>query len=705
MIFVNTHRLSPVANGVDLPWDNDLFHFSVEEIPEIKKTYTAFLQENNIVIDQSWWYEQDRRCRDGYVIENAIAKGGDAIIDGRDCIWNDGDTDMYYHNDNFGGLDVIIKPNSCYLVDIDLHIHNKTLRITGRHYFYLNFWKISKKKEGEIAKGYYNPDFTDIDFLFSYRVELMFKFAKDSSELKARQLGFSQKTSGMIAGYNFTFIKSSQNIEAAASKEDRDNIFTMTIDGLEQLYNTQFYKERSKTDKVNCIAIAKRFRSQVRGVIVTDKQSLSRFSPFWVIYEEVGKWPKGLLLEVVEFVKPSILTGRIKTGYQTFIGTGGDMEAGADDLEKIHYKKKWEEGYLKFVNKFERQETRSISGWFSSKAWFTVRDKDGNSLWDEGIKYVEEEIRLKDTAKERYNTMTQWALYASDAFMISSAGYFGEYKTTLLNAQLIKIRLNKSLQEERHGILTWNDIKDHSKGVKFVDTSEEDAWITICEEPLLDDKNEQYKGLYIGGTDSYDMDESKTSSSKGSLVIRKKFLHSNTTFDKDVALIFNRPGKQYGGAEMFFERTIMACIYYGMALNYIEHSNLLIFTYYQSNGYTHLLGTKPQLAFANKIFNPKGMNDYGVGKDMKPHSLAILNSDVDESFIENMRMTEQIKAFINFKYHKDYNCDITMASAMAAVGNKENINSVAYTDSQLKEKVDRHVVYVKKNGILVQQYS
>ena len=195
MIFVNTKRCSPVAYKMDLPNEGDLFHFRSTDIPMTLKERNIFFKDNNIFTDKEWWNKQVMRCIYGYDIPNAIEKGGDAIIDGVDCIWDNDD--------------------HCYLPQYDLLIKNRTIHITGRHYFYLNFWPILSTMGEEEIKNLNNPLFTDYDFLFARRIAMMYEQRKDNQEAKARQLGVSEKLAGMIIGYNFTFQKNSINVIVA----------------------------------------------------------------------------------------------------------------------------------------------------------------------------------------------------------------------------------------------------------------------------------------------------------------------------------------------------------------------------------------------------------------------------------------------------------------------------------------------------------
>jgi len=1095
MKFVNTHRFSPVATKVDMPFETDLFYHDVNDIPDNEKQLKTFLKDNGIVNDKEWWYEQYRRVQEGFIIEDAIVKGGNAIVDGRDAIWNETTKPMEFYNDNFD-IPIIIPPETVYLNDVDIFAPQGSLAITGRHYFYLNFFKMYNDDPETGRKDILPPDFTDLDYLKFGRIRLQERWGKDNTELKARQLGYSKSSAGGILGYNYLFVRASNNVIVAGNDEDADELFATAVDGIELVKNTQFYKAFSINSKTKHRLVAKYYKSRITAYTAGsgNDQVLSRLVPYWVVYEEVGKWAKGLVESVRMFVEPSIVTKGRRYGYQTFIGcvckgtkvyqndgskvniesleklngiigyssegyfkdkvinynppqkkqcfriktrygreiecsfdhpffmtsknifyakremingkrknikrmkrliwkeakdlqvgdyltlsslsgmfgnksmwnprvvgqligdgsygfnktpvisncdagvldyiennfetvvekeyttkdnrqykeirikgitkqlrelgiygqtkskkrlpidinkynensikeligglydtdgsvsinilpggvrsftinisqlskellievqsillkfdinssldkvkpdlrdrkirgtksfwilriansnglinfaknikltvkykqdilnyilknveykkalfnfpvevfsknkrkvdlvihskilydtiieiedigmqdvynlttelshtylandfithnTGGDMELAADDMEKMHYSTD-SDTFLRFKNKFERGATSvEKSGWFSSKAWFSVVDKDGNSDLVKGAKYVLALIEKEKDAVKKHIKITQWALYAQDAFMMSSAGFFGETKINLLNKRLSEIKLHKELQVERHGILQWKNQNKPFDGVEFIETNESESFITITEEPILDANGNVYRSLYEIGIDSYDQDESQTSTSMGALTIRKTFLDNSTTYNTDIALLLERPNTAHGGKNKFYEHCAMAGVWCGNVEMMIEHTKVLIIEWLLNNGFGNLIALRPQMAFAAQLNKSKAMNKYGIDGSMKPNVMAIMSNDLTPEFINNMFITKQIKAFIRYKYSRNYNCDITVSSAHAAVAAKEHEKRVAYSTTDKRNKSTKHHFYYKQtpNGLI-----
>lgn len=256
MKFIDSYRFAPVVFCGDIPWKEDLFHVPWEDVPRNKKDRTKFIKENDIIIDYDWWKKQADRCRNGYTVENAIEKGGDSIRDGIECVW---------------------KHNDCFLEDYDITIKDKSVHISGRYYFYLNFWWIYGLEKNGTVKKIIHPRFLDMDFLFDLRGKLMYLLEKDSQELKARQLGFSEKTAGMWLAWNYTFLPASVNLIVAGLQEDADHTMENTIRGLDMLINTQFYLDRKRGGDSRDTIISIN-GSQVRSQTAKDKpETLSRY--------------------------------------------------------------------------------------------------------------------------------------------------------------------------------------------------------------------------------------------------------------------------------------------------------------------------------------------------------------------------------------------------------------------------------------------
>ena len=146
---------------------------------------------------REWWFEQKRRCLEGYSV-------GD-------------------------------------------------IKITGDHYWYLNFWKIKGVNQATGRKDLIAPRFIDMDYEFFNVLEQAKKEGKNLCVLKRRQVGFSEKLSAVV-GKEFSLFNNSQSIIVAG--EDRYSLATMrmVMRGLNSLKDTEFYKGCTKKEEVQKVA-------------------------------------------------------------------------------------------------------------------------------------------------------------------------------------------------------------------------------------------------------------------------------------------------------------------------------------------------------------------------------------------------------------------------------------------------------------------
>lgn len=669
----------------DLPHQYDLFHFKSEQIPTTKKEKEYFFKNNQIIRDTEYWNKQMMRCVYGYTVPDAIEPGGDAYLDDFIAFW-DGD--------------------DCHVPMYEVTFKNRVVHITGRQYFYLNFWPIYGLIEGYDVKGLMKPLFLDLDYFFARRIYMQIEQKKNSQETKGRQGGFSEKLAGMILGYNYTFIKSSVNIIIAGQQDDANHTFANTERGLNSLINTQFYKERAQGGDNQFLIKALKDDAEVRALTAKDKpQTASRFSPFFVVHEEVGKGKAGWSISAASYIDPSQMAQNIKTGFQIIVGTGGNMNEGVADLEERHFDPD-KYNLLSFPRVWAEQPNfEQRTAHFTPKYLFWDIDKDGNSIKKSSLITIEKLIESKK-GKDKYIAITQFPICDDNVFMIESGGFFGKEVSLLLQRRKNYIRTHLELNIMRRGRLEWKNQKNKIDGVQFV--SDPDGWLMYIEEPEKDDKGNRYYNLYEAGTDSYDQDEAHSSDSKGATRIRKMYKAGTALYNCSVAWIVERPTIEEGGAETFFEHSAMVCMWYSCQNN-IEYSNLRIFDWYRNHGLESLLKARPRLAFATKIKEQRATNPYGTEKSLKPHILAIAKDVLDEEYINRMYFLIEIDALLKFKYDptgKKYNCDITIAFAEAEVSAKENefVLVLSENDIQKMNKSRGLITYQMVQGRLIPKF-
>jgi len=596
---------------------------------------------------KSWWKEQRKRCLDGYSV---------------------------------GGI-----------------------RITGDYYWYLNFWKIRGRDSSTGRKTLISPKFLDMYLVYFNILERAKKEGKHVIVAKARQKGFSEKHAALM-GKEFTFYPHSQTIITAGEEKYSNATMRMCIRGLNSLKNTEFYKRRQPDTLEYCMArykviengapFWKGFHSEIYNITSKNNpQATIGKSPSLIIFEEAGRFQG--LVEAFKYIQPALESEGKTTGFAILVGTGGDMDKGAAELEEVFYNP---DAYnmLSFDNKWEEESGDKI-GYFCPAWYYKLIDEEGNSKKEESLELIEQyrETARKSRSADAYvTTITQDPIVPSEAFMRTGGNMFNQ---ALLNQQFARIRNNKALANMAdRGRLQWMKSKDGTKiGVEFI--HDNDGPLLIFEHPDIDSLGKAFLNLYVAGTDSYDKDEANTSDSKGSCSIYKMFKDANSTSNLFAARYTARPKT----AEMFFEETAKLCYYYN-APNLVEWSNISIFNWYRLNGFEGFLKERPMIAYAN-IKETKVRNKYGVDPGTKTEWLVVYRDYIEE-YSEIMYDAEQVEKAIKFRNEKGYNCDITISSSLAILHAKDNIN-IKINKDQHKTKKEEFFHYKSSgNGQLVKHF-
>lgn len=562
------------------------------------------------------------------------------------------------------------------------------VRITGDHYFYLNFWKIRGVDKKTGRKDLITPRFLDMDYEFFHEVEKARNAGKNLCVAKRRQVGFSEKTASLV-GKEFTFFPHSQSLILAGEEKYSNATMRMVLRGLTSLKDTEFFKRRlpdgldyvQASYKVieNGHAIKKGTMSEIYNITCKNNpQATVGKSPSFVLFEESGKFPG--IISTYRYLQPSMEANFVKTGFAIMIGTGGEMASGADEFEEIFYKPEtydmmsydnsWGEGFS------DTKVCYFVPGWK-----YAVIDEDGNSKKEESIDYILKNREKAKQSKDPSNwiqVITQMPLTPEECFMRTGGNMFDIGR---LNSRLAQIRNNRELlNKAQKGDLEWiRDTLGKIVGIEWIANQVTGKFI-IYEHPEKDPSGNVYLNLYKAATDSYDKDEANTSSSKGSCQVFKTFKDVNSTSRKFVARITDRPKK----ADDFYEMTAKLSYYY-MAPNLIEWSNIGIFKWYEQNNLSHFLKERPRVAYAN-VKDSKVNNKWGIDPSTKQYWLVRYREYIKEN-VEKMDDIDQIIAAINFRDEKGYNCDITISSALCIVHEEDDLNI------QVKAKTEKKMEF------------
>lgn len=499
--------------------------------------------------------------------------------------------------------------------------------ISGYNYFYLNYSPIMKLSEVEYTDRYGNkrtrrerilefPNFWDYDYYYFNAIEEAETEGKHLCVLKSRQRGYSFKGASMLVR-NYELIPGSKSFAVASEQKFLigDGLLTKAwqiMDFIDK--NTAWSKQRLTSTRMERVAGFKitdefgkqteqGYLSSITGITLkNDPERLRGTRGKLVLFEEGGKFPN---LETAWRVEqPAVETDDgVAFGLLIAFGTGGTEGGAFDGLKNLFYKP---EAFncLAFPNIWDDGQEQTKCGFFVP-SWSNMESTDengkqrfmdqyGNSLKEKAIEeLIAQRNKVKDggasqTSIDRF--ISERPLKPQEAVLELGKNIFPRQ---LLMNQLTRIRTNEKLRNMKHVVdLAWDgegQVKATEKKSGDITTyhlkkdDKSHGSIVIWEYPIKDPPF----GLYIGGCDPYDHDESFTNS-LGSTFIFKRVKAGEAWNDVIVAEYSGRPDT----AEEYYENVRKLLIFYNARLLF-ENERKGIYPYFTNKHCDYLLADQP----------------------------------------------------------------------------------------------------------------
>lgn len=499
--------------------------------------------------------------------------------------------------------------------------------ITGYNYFYLNYSPIMRLEEEEYTDREGNlrkrrqrilefPSFWDYDYYYFCAIEQAELEGKHMAVLKCRQRGYSFKGGSMLVR-NYMLIPGSKNFAIASEQKFLigDGLLTKAwqiMDFLDK--HTAWAKQRlvsTRMERTSGYKITDEFGKQteqgylssITGITLkNDPERVRGTRAKLVLWEEGGKFPS--LLDAWRIEQPSVETDDGKAfGLMIAFGTGGTEGASFEGLKELFYKPKsynvlsfpniWDEGRENtecafFVPAYSNLES------FDDDGNQVYMDKDGNSYKEKAIQnLIDQRNKVKDGGASQQSIdrfISERPIRPAEAVLELGKNIFPR---KLLMDQLTRIRTNKKLQSMKHIVdLEW----DGNGQVKATEKPSGDITnyplkkgdkphgsVVIWEYPVKDPP----LGLYIGGCDPYDHDDSFTNS-LGSTFIFKRVRAGEAWTDVIVAEYSGRPDT----AEEYYENVRKLLTFYNARLLF-ENERKGIYPYFTNKHCDYLLADQP----------------------------------------------------------------------------------------------------------------
>lgn len=499
------------------------------------------------------------------------------------------------------------------------------VRITGYHYNYLNYSPILKtvvvtenvnedgQNQAERIEGF--PDFWDGDFEFFHYIEDAETNGEHAILGGSRGKGKSLKSASMCVR-NYHHIKNSKSYCFAAKEEYllkdgiiakawglMDFVDSYTPWGKRRHENNSELHRKASTKIKNELGIdtvdPRSFNSEIIGVTTGDSIGKLRGKRGkLIILEECGLYPK--INKGWQILRPSMEDGKNTFGLILAIGTGGEEGANFEGFEALFstpksfrirgVQNRWDDGM---------QDTECGFFFSASQNYSGAMDKDGNSDQVKATRFIEADRKIVATSNDPHALTRRKAelpLTPKEMMMRISGTQFPVDELVRQEAEII----SKPHQYKDADFIGRMELDKDSQLYKFV----YDATVTPIYNLNLKDNKNLYGGIviyshphkvgegdkvaqenrYVIGIDSYDFDES-TTTSLGSCFV------GDSWTKKIVAEYTGRPRT----AAEFYENCRRLALYYNAKAN-IENGNKGIFDYFDDKNCGYLIMDEPRIA-------------------------------------------------------------------------------------------------------------
>ena len=469
------------------------------------------------------------------------------------------------------------------------------VRITGEHYFYLNFCQIQLKTGfgSEAIKGKKKveklvtfPDFWDSDWFYFTECELAREAGQHMIILKPRRRGYSYKNAAKCA-YNYTFLRKSTSLIIAESSDYSEETMGMAVSYLDFLMKyTDFGKNRlinKPKDEIlagyeEVLADGTKARSgsfsRLLAMTAKNNASVARGKDANVIlFEEAGSFSN--LKATYAATRPTVEEGLGVSGQIFVFGTGGDFSAGIVDFDEMFYNPEpynfraysniWEEGMELNKIGYFLPDYYSKGGFISAK---------GESQIEEAKIYIEGEIENKKRTSKDPNAvdimLAEFPRTPKEAFIKASSNIFPKAE---LQAQINFIKSSKIDQNlgvcgeliDKDGEIVFNP----TDKVKPIDSfplkkdSDREGCFIQYQSPYKEEGRVP-NNLYYIGHDPYGVDSEK-GESLGALFVFKQVNNISQPDDLIVAEYVARPS---AGQDEYNRIMVMIAKYYNAKIGF-----------------------------------------------------------------------------------------------------------------------------------------
>lgn len=552
-------------------------------------------------------------------------------------------------------------------------------RITGDHYFFLNFYRmevISEGARGGAGRNEKFPTFLAKQYEFFHYVEMAERLHKDVAILKARGIGLSEIVA-CLAVRPYITNRGYRSLLTCAAEGKLTPLKTKcwkqlnwldmnTNGGMRHLRQKVNNADTKRASQVTPDGVEYGWMSEIDSVIADTSDKIRGDRVDRLIYEEAGSnkyltksWIQGNAL---------VELGGYHFGTRIALGTGGDDMA-LEGLSNIFAKP---EGYnvLPYKNYDTEDRKPQLTAFFIPAHKFSLReeflDTRGVTQSEEFKKFYEEE-RKKLSGKDLLDYCAEHCFIPNEALYKQGENIFD---SIAIADRLTQIRIFKAGLKPEYVSLLWDRSGDTPDLTKVKVINNPNSKIAIYERPFRDEDGLVLKNLYVAGIDSIDQGSGDSSTSTDvsdfCIVIKKRIYGLQEA--KYVAIYKDRPRD----IREAYDVAMKLLVWYNCKA-LLEHTKISIVTYFKEKKKDSLFMKRP----ASTLGDMKRGNSQMIGvpatEAIIKHGLELINNFVND-YCYSIDIDEMLEQLLKYSWENKRKFDIIASMEMAEIADEELMN-------------------------------
>ena len=554
-------------------------------------------------------------------------------------------------------------------------------RVTGDHYFFLNYYRMKVVVEASKA-GAGSPEsfpyFLAKQYEFFHYVELCEYTGHDVLVLKARGVGWSE-IAASLGVRPYTTIRNYTCVYTAYTKLFIDKLLdkcwfqldwlnSHTKRGMKHLRQKHNSAYKKKASKVDIEGTESGWLSEIVGIIADDSNKIRGDRVDRLFFEEFGSNPHSRTSW--NKAEPLVIVNGIRKGIRIGWGTGGDKGPALAGLSEM-FSDPEAFDILPYKHNYSDDGKSLYTGFFMPSQSLLLKNgcTDDRGVTDE---VKAKEYYLKERAKKEGVSLLE--ISAEHCFTPSEALLRqGEnmFDAIAIADRLTQIRiLKQGLKPTKASLLWANSVMPDNprlekEPIKIIPDSK--SKLEIYEMPERDEEGFVQPGLYIAGIDSIDQGANDSVTTKDvsdfCIVIKKRYNGLNAP--KYVAMYKDRPGE----IRVAYDTALkLLALYNCQAL--IEYTKISLVNYFKSKKQVRFLMNRPESATAKSKRSKTNLIGIPATESLIFHGLELINNFVSD-FCGEIDIDEMLEQLLKYSYVDKRKFDIIAAMQMTEIADEE----------------------------------